>query len=62
MQLILNNEQKRLAFSGSVAQLLNKLNILREEVVIKINGKLAPETTKICRNDQVEIIKVVFGG
>ena len=62
MQLILNNEKKELEFSGTADQLIKQLNMRREEVVIKVNGKLAPETTKVDGNDKVEIIKVVFGG
>lgn len=62
MKLILNNEKKELVFSGTAAQLIKQLNLRREEVVIKINGRLAPETTQLDGNDSVEIIKVVFGG
>ena len=62
MWLIINNDKKNMDFSGTVDQLLKQLNIRREEVVIKINGKLAPETTNVDVNDTVEIIKVVFGG
>lgn len=62
MQIILNNQKKQMDFSGTADQLLKQLNIRREEVVIKINGKLAPETTKLNGNDNIEIIKVVFGG
>jgi len=62
MQLIINNEKKELEFNGTAAQLIKELNMRREEVVIKINGKLAPETTQVNGSDSVEIIKVVFGG
>ena len=62
MQLVLDNQKKKLAFTGTAEQLLKKLKIRREEVVIKINGKLAPETTEVGGSDSVEIIKVVFGG
>lgn len=62
MWLITNNDKKNIEFDGTVDQLLKQLNIRREEVVVKINGKLAPETTTVNGNDSVEIIKVVFGG
>ena len=62
MQLILNNKIQELDFSGTADALLKQLKLRREEVVIKINGKLAPETTPVNGSDKVEIIQVVFGG
>ncbi len=62
MQLILNNEKKQLEFNGTAEQLIKQLGMRREEVVIKVNGRLAPETTKVNGKDTVEVIKVVFGG
>lgn len=62
MKLSINNSQQQLSFTGTAEQLLKKLNIRREEVVIKINGQLAPETSELSDSDNVEIIKVVFGG
>jgi sulfur carrier protein ThiS len=35
---------------------------MREEVVVKVNGRLAPETRVLSAKDRVEVIKVVFGG
>ncbi|MDD5340089.1 MAG: MoaD/ThiS family protein [Candidatus ainarchaeum sp.] len=62
MELIVDSERKRVRHSGSVGALLRKLGVMREEVVVKVNGKLAPETHNIGARDRVEIIKVVFGG
>ena len=62
MLLILDDKKKKINFKGTASQLLKKLELRREEVVIKVNGKLAPETTELNGKDKVEIIKVVFGG
>lgn len=62
MELIFDNKKKSIKFSGTISELLQKLEVSREEVVIKLNGKLAPETTKLKPRDKVEVIKVVFGG
>ena len=62
MEIELNNQKQEIDFSGTAIELLKKLDVRREEVVIKINGKLAPETTQVNGSDKVEIIKVVFGG
>ncbi|MEW6723109.1 MAG: MoaD/ThiS family protein [Candidatus Micrarchaeota archaeon] len=62
MELVLDNAPKKMEFDGTVSALLRELKVMREEVVVKVNGRLAPETRKIGKGDKVEIIKVVFGG
>jgi sulfur carrier protein ThiS len=62
MELVFDNRTRRMDFDGTLAALLRELNVMREEVVVKVNGKLAPETAAIRPSDRVEIIKVVFGG
>jgi len=62
VELVIDNERKDMEYSGTVSSLLKDLKFMREEVVIKVNGKLAPETRKIGKKDRIEIIKVVFGG
>ncbi|MDO8554921.1 MAG: MoaD/ThiS family protein [Candidatus Micrarchaeota archaeon] len=62
MEIKINNEHQQLQFKGTAEQLLKQLKIRREEVVIKINGQLAPETSELSDSDSIEIIKVVFGG
>lgn len=62
MELILDSERRSMEFAGTLSSLLSKLKVLREEVVVKVNGKLAPETRELKSTDKVEIIKVVFGG
>jgi len=62
MELIVDSERKRMRHAGSVASLLKKLGVMREEVVVRVNGKLVPETRELGPRDRVEVIKVVFGG
>ncbi len=62
MQVFIDGKKKNVFHQGQIGELLKKLSIRREEVVVKINGKLAPETTEISSTDKVEIIKVIFGG
>ncbi len=62
MELILDSKPRSMEFSGTLSALLRELKVMREEVVVKVNGKLAPETREIKGTDRVEIIKVVFGG
>lgn len=62
MELLLDNEKRNMRFKGTVAELLRRLKCMREEVVVKVNGRLAPETRILSGKERVEIIKVVFGG
>ncbi len=62
VELIFDNTRRDVEFDGTIGRLLGELKVMREEVVIKVNGKLAPETAKVGGKDKVEIIKVVFGG
>ncbi len=62
MELILDSKARSMEFSGTLSVLLRELKVMREEVVVKVNGRLAPETREIKGTDRVEIIKVVFGG
>jgi thiamine biosynthesis protein ThiS len=62
MELVFDNIRKRRRFKGTVSDLLSSLKLMREEVVVKVNGKLAPETKMLSDSDKVEVIKVVFGG
>ena len=62
MELLFDNRRKKIRFGGTAASLLRRLKVRREEVVVKVNGRLAPETKEIGSSDKVEVIKVVFGG
>ncbi|MEM2963395.1 MAG: MoaD/ThiS family protein [Candidatus Anstonellales archaeon] len=62
MQVIIDEKKKKIKFSGTIERLLKKLKLGRETVVVKVNGKLAPENMRLKGEEKVEIIKVVFGG
>lgn len=62
MELTVDNNRTTIEFSGTVQELLRELKVMREEVVVKVNGRLTPETERIGPGDRVEVIKVVFGG
>ena len=44
MMLTVNGERKKMAFKeGRIADLLRRMGLPREEVLVKLNGRLAPE-------------------
>ncbi|MBN2477994.1 MoaD/ThiS family protein [Candidatus Micrarchaeota archaeon] len=62
MILISGGKTAEYSFRGPAMDLIKKMGFRREEVVIKINGKLSSDLEEIIDSDEVEIIKVVFGG
>ncbi|MBW6462101.1 MAG: MoaD/ThiS family protein [DPANN group archaeon] len=66
MEIIVTYENKKnkLIFDNipKVSELLNKLNINTETILIKINNEIEPENIKIKKEDKIEIIKIISGG
>ncbi len=55
-------ETKNLKFSGTVTQLLSKLNINPVEVLVAKNGAIVELDEKLTDKDEVTIFSVVSGG
>lgn len=47
---------------GTVAELLAALGVNVEEALVKVNGKLAPNSAEISPKDEVKVMRVIFGG
>jgi len=62
MKLKIDNQEEECDFSGTVASLVMSKGLLLEEVIVRVNGSIAPETKVVGPQDRVEILKVVFGG
>lgn len=62
VEIRVDNDKLDMEFDGTIGELLRELKLMREEVVVKVNGKLAPETRTISKSDKIHVIKVVFGG
>jgi len=57
-----DGKKREMGFEGSVSALLKELGVQREMVVVKVNGKLAPDGKRVGEGDKVEVIRVVYGG
>jgi sulfur carrier protein ThiS len=57
-----NDTEKRIKFSGTAKELLEKLGLNEQIVIIKRNGEIITELDKISDKDTVEIQKVILGG
>jgi len=62
MKCIINNTKKEIKFKGTAKELLDKLGINDQIVIIKRNGQIITELDKISDNDTIEIQKVILGG
>ena len=56
------NEIKEIEFSGTVSELLKKLNINPETVIAAKNDELVPEDEELKDGDEVKLLAVISGG
>jgi sulfur carrier protein ThiS len=57
-----NNEEKNLDFSGTCKELLEKLEINSEEVLIIKNNELVSLDEPCSNGDEIRLLSVVSGG
>lgn len=66
MEIIIDYEDKkhRLTFEKppKISELIDKLNINQESVLIKIDNEIEPEDIIIKKENKIEIIKIISGG
>ncbi len=56
------NKTCKLRFSGTVSQLLKRLKINPETVIVARNSELVTETEKLKNSDSVKLLSVISGG
>ena len=47
---------------STVNDILRELGYNREEVVVRLNGKIVAEEEELSRGDSIEVIRIVTGG
>ncbi len=62
MEVKYGEEKREIDFSGKITGLLKIMEIQQEIAVVKVNGKVTPENEELSGNEEVEIIRVVYGG
>lgn len=66
MTMKINGTHRKLPSGMSIAELLNELDIPAEGTAVALNGAVIPrlkhEATKLCENDEIEVIRAVAGG
>ena len=64
MKVIIEKDQKskEIPFNGKVKDLLIKLNINPETVIIAKNNELVTLEDNISNNDEIKILSVISGG
>jgi len=60
--IVVDGKKRKLKFKGKVIDLLRKLGISSQIVIVRKNGKIVTEMDEVSDKDLVEIITVVFGG
>ncbi len=62
MEILLDGKRMKTGNAATVSELVASLGLNCEEVLVKVNGKLAPDAAKISRGDEVKVMRVIFGG
>ncbi|MEA3229739.1 MAG: MoaD/ThiS family protein [archaeon] len=64
VKVIYEGKKKDIALSDSskISDMLKKLSINTETVIVKVNGSIEPEDIRFKKDDNVEIIKIISGG
>ena len=57
-----SNQQKKIKFTGTVSQLLEKLKINSETVIVAKNNELVTEEEKLTNADDIKLLSVISGG
>jgi sulfur carrier protein ThiS len=62
MRCIIDGKVRKIKFSGTVGNLLKNLDINRQTVLVKKEGRIVSELEPLTDTDSIEVITVVFGG
>ena len=64
MNIYIDKDQtkKEINFTGTVKELLDKLKVNIETVIVVRNNELLNEDEKLINNDNIKILSVVSGG
>ena len=63
LKILLPGQIKTVTASAkTVAELLQKIGMNPETVIVSVNGNIVPEQTKLKKSDKVDVLRVVSGG
>lgn len=62
MELTVDGRKTNARPVSTVGELILALKLNGEEVLVKVNGKLAPNGMKIAATDEIKVMRVIFGG
>ncbi|MAG16076.1 hypothetical protein CMO88_03375 [Candidatus Woesearchaeota archaeon] len=57
-----DNKKRKIKFSGTASQLLKKLNVNSETVIIAKNNELVSEEENLKDKDEIKLLSVISGG
>ena len=58
----IDNKEKKMQFNGTVSQLLQKLQINSETVLVARNNTLVTEDDTLSDTDEIKLLSVISGG
>ena len=62
VKVVHTGEVHELDFAGKVSGLAERFGLSLQETIFKVNGKIRPDNYCLKGDEEVEVVKVVFGG
>ena len=62
MEVSVDGRKTRVKNTDTVGGIVSLLKLNGEEVLVKVNGKLAADSAGISEKDEIKIMRVIFGG
>lgn len=62
MEITLDGRKTKVKTAKTVGELVSTLKLNGEEILVKVNGKLASDGTAVSARDEVKVMRVIFGG
>lgn len=62
MEILVDGRKRKIRPVATVGELVSRLGLAKEEVLVKVNGRLAADSTPICKKDEIKVMRVIFGG
>ncbi len=57
-----DSSTKEIDFSGTVLELLNKLEIVSEDVIVSVNNEISLLSDELKGDEKIDILSVISGG
>ena len=62
LNVVHSGERKEVDYNGPIAGVAQLVGLSKQEAIFKVDGKIRPDNYELKGDEEVDVIKVVFGG